>query len=83
MPAVLGVVDMSARRMRPTSRTPRVNRQGLRNLLEALEAHGCEPRQVGPRRWVAQCPACRAKGRSELLVIAVCSDGRFDMRCAA
>ncbi len=71
---------MSTRRMRPTSRTPRINRQGLQRLLEALQAEGCEPRQVGPRRWVAQCPACRAKGRRELLVIQVCGKG-FDMRC--
>ena len=74
---------MSTRRVRPTSRTPRVNRQGLQRLLEALQAEGCEPRQVGPRRWVAQCPSCRAAGRSGLLAIEVCGDGRFDMRCAA
>jgi hypothetical protein len=43
-------------------------------LLAALEAHGCEPRQIGPGLWLAICPACRAQGRFELLEVNASAD---------
>jgi hypothetical protein len=50
-------------------------------LIAALEARGCEPRQISPGVWLAACPACRAEGRFGLLEINV-TDGT-KIRCAA
>ncbi len=53
----------------------------IAKLLDALERHGCDPRQTGPGTWLAICPACRARGRDGLLTVREI-DGRLNLGCA-
>ena len=53
----------------------------IEKLIAALDAHGCNPRQISPGVWLAACPACREKGRFGLLEIDVMPDGPA-ARCA-
>lgn len=53
----------------------------VEKLIAALDAHGCNPRQISPGVWLAACPACRAQGRFELMEINVMPEGTT-LRCA-
>jgi hypothetical protein len=44
-------------------------------LLDALRAHGCNPRQISDELWLAACPNCREQGRFGLLEIRVAPEG--------
>ena len=52
----------------------------IAKVLDALERHGCDPRQIGPGVWLAICPACRARGRDGLLTVREI-DGRVCVGC--
>jgi hypothetical protein len=47
----------------------------LRRLLDALEATGCAPRQVGDGTWLAMCPSCLRQGWSSLVEIRATDTG--------
>jgi hypothetical protein len=44
-------------------------------FLAALEAAGCQPRQIGPGVWLAICPACRLEGRFSLMEVRLLPHG--------
>jgi hypothetical protein len=53
----------------------------LETVIDALEAHGCNPRQVDDGLWLAACPNCRDQGRFGLLEIHATAEG-VQMACA-